>query len=94
VVRRYQAGEDLETAGADGVVVIAVAKGNAADLLHPQPPPLSTVAGCELLEPHDAVREALELEVAGGGAGVVEQQYRAALAREVVLEGQDLPAVA
>jgi hypothetical protein len=40
------------------------------------------------------VGEALELEIARRGAGVIEQQHGAALAGEVVLEGQDLPPVA
>jgi hypothetical protein len=94
VVARHQPREHLEAAGADGVVVIAVAEGDAAHLAHPQAPALAAVAGRELLQRQHAVGEALELEVAGGGARVVEQQHRAALAGEVVLEGQDLPPVA
>src|SRR3954471_21026210 len=91
---RHQPREDRQAAGGDPVVVVAVAEGDAAHLLHPQPPPLAAVPRGEILEGDHAVGEALELEVARGVARVIEQQHRAILAVEVVLQRQDLPPVA
>ena len=61
----------------DHVVVIAAAELHAAILDDAQPAALRAVLGIELLEQHDAVRDALHLQVVIGRGQVVEQHHRA-----------------
>ena len=86
--------EDVEPARLDDEVVVAAPVLLAPELRDPQPPPLGAVLGRELLQAHDAVGDALELQVLRLGRQVVEQEHRAFPADEELLQGEDLPAVA
>jgi len=57
---------DFQSAAEDCVVVIAASAFDATKLDDPQPPPLGAIFGIELLQEHDAVRNALHLQVAIG----------------------------
>jgi hypothetical protein len=92
--RRDQARVDLEPAGADGEVVEAAAERDAAHLDHAHAPPLAAVLDRELLQEDDAVGDRMELEVVGVRGQIVQHHGGAAAAREEVLQGKNLPAVA
>src|SRR3712207_8004031 len=53
----------------------------------------SSEAGRVLVQGDDAMRDAVELKVAGLGGSIVQHKNRAGAAREEVLERQDLPPV-
>ena len=89
-----QARKYRQTAPSDHIVVEAAAKRGAAIFDHPQAPALGAVLGAEVLQCDHAVRNAQDLQVVFGGGQVVEQDYRAPFAREVLLEREDLPPVA
>ena len=59
VVRRHQPGKDPQAAPTDGEIVIAAPIGPAANLHHPEPPPLGAVLEGKLLETDDSVGDAL-----------------------------------
>ena len=71
--RGDQPRKDLEPASADDVVVIATAKLHASVFDDAEPATLGAVLGIQLFEQHDAVRDALHLQVAFGRGQVVEQ---------------------
>jgi hypothetical protein len=56
-----ETGEDLEATLPDDVVVIAASKPDATILHDPQPAALGAVLWIQLLEQHDAMRDALNL---------------------------------
>ncbi len=89
-----QSREHLEPAGMNHVVVIAATELDAAVFHNPQPAPLRPIIGLQLLQPHDAVRDALHLEIVVGRRHVVEQDHGAVAGREKLLERQNLPAIA
>ncbi len=94
MLARDEPRKDVDSPAPDGVVVKAAAEAHAAVLDDQEPPPLGAVLRVQLLQPHHAVRDALDLQVVGGAGQIVQQQHRAAPAGEELLEGEDLPAVA
>ena len=93
---RRAAGRHPDPPALDDEVVVAAAVVDAAQLRDPQAPALAPrTRASQLLQAHDPVGEALQLQVRPSADGqVVEQEHRAAPADEVLLERQDLPAVA
>jgi len=89
-----ETGKDLEATLPDHVVVIATAKLDAAILHDPQAAALGPILWIQLLEQHDAMRDALNLQVAIGGCQVVEQQDRTLARREELFERENLPTIA
>ena len=75
-------------------VVITAAKRHAAQLADAQPAPLGAVLIRELLEHDDAVRDALQLIVFRPAGAIVEHQDRAVAAGEILLQRENLPAIA
>ncbi len=94
MLQRDQAGEDLHAACRDGEVVVAAAEALAAVLGDAQAPPLGPVLGCHPLQVDNTLGDAVDGLVHDVGGEVVEHQHGGPLAGEVVLERQDLPAVA
>src|SRR6185312_1525670 len=94
VLGRDQSWIDLHTAGPDGEVVVAAADRLAAILGDSQPTPLGAERRCELLETDDAMDDAVRGLVAILGRAIVEHYHGGAMAREVVLECEDLAPVA
>jgi hypothetical protein len=74
--------------------VIAATELDAAVFHDPEPPPLRPVFGIQLFEPHDAVRDALHLEIVVDRRHVVEQDHGAVASRKKLLERQNLPPIA
>ena len=91
---RDEAWVDAQAAALDLEVVIATAVPDAAHLDDVQPPSLRAEPGQRLFERDDAVRDAVQLEIAARPALVVEEQHGAGARREEVLERQDLAAIA
>ena len=89
-----EARKHLHAAFRDDEVVKAAPERLAAILDHPQAAALGAIVGRQLLQADHPMGEAVNGLVVGVGGQVVEQQHRRALAREVVLHGQDLAAVA
>ncbi len=85
---------DRQPARADRKIVVAAAVADAAHLHDAQPAAFRAKARSGLFERDHAVRDAVQLQVAGLGGPVVEHQHRAGPARKEVLQGQYLPAVA
>ena len=74
--------------------MIAAAKAPAAIFEHAHPPPLGAIVGRQLLEPDDAMRDAVDGLVVLLGGQIVEHQHGRILPREIMLQRQDLPPVA
>ena len=85
--------EHNDAAGSEDVVVISAAEFHAATLEHAQAATLPAVLRMQLLEQHDAVRNAAHLHIVVVSRQVVEQQYRAGARRKVVLQRENLSAV-
>ena len=85
-----ETGKDLEATLPDHVVVIAAAKLDAAILHDPQAAALAPILWIQLLEQHDAMRDALNLQIAIDGCQVVEQQDRTVARREELFERENL----
>ena len=86
-------GKIAQSAGRDDEVVIAALKADAAHLDDAEPAPLGAVLRRELLERDDAVRQALQLEVARLRRPIVEQQHGAVASDEELLQAEDLPPI-
>ena len=69
-------------------------RGHAAILHDAQPAARPAVVERQLLEQDDAVRQALQLQVAAARGEVVEQEHRAVAPGEELLEREDLTAIA
>ncbi len=91
---RHQARKHLNAAGRDVEVVIAAAKALAAAFGDAQPAPLGTVIGRELVQMDHAVRDGVDRAVGALGGEVVERDHGRFVAGEVVLQAENLPAVA
>ena len=92
---RHDPGIDLDAGpGPDREVVVAVGEGDAAHLLHLDAPPRQPVFRQLLLQADDAVRQALELQVAAEGAAGVDQHGGDAAVGDVGLEAEQLAPVA
>ena len=68
--------------------------GRAAHLLHLDAAPRGAELHRQALERDDAVADAVQLQIGRAAGEVVEQQHRAVLAGEVLLESEDLAPVA
>src|SRR5262245_31320334 len=93
MLSRDEAGKGVESAAANHVVVETATKIAAAILGHLQPTAQCAEGRYEVLEEQRAVCDALHLQVMRLGSEVVQEQHRALLSREVLLERQDLTAV-
>jgi hypothetical protein len=91
---RHQAREDYNATGTDGEVVVAATESLRAILDHAQAPALGAVVRGRLLQQDDAVRDTVHRLVERVGREVVEHEHGDAVAREIVLERQDLAPVA
>ena len=87
-------GEHVQPAPADDVIVIAGPEVAAPQLDHLQPPPHGSIVRRMVLQADHPVGQAVQADVPGLAGLVVEEQDGALLPAEVLLEGQDLPAVA
>jgi hypothetical protein len=94
VFRGDDARIDLQPAGLDGEVVIAAAEPPAAIFDDPHPAALGAVFGGQFLQLDHAVGDAVHGLVVDVGGQVVEHQDRGAVLGEIVLQRQDLAAVA
>ena len=63
-------------------------------LHHPYPAPFRAVVGRQFFQADHAVGDAVHGLVEGFGGQVVQQQHRGVIAHEVMLDRQDLPAIA
>ena len=79
---------------ADDEIVVAATKALRAILHDPKPPALGAIVRRQFLQPDDAVSDAVHRLVERVGRQVVEQQHGRAVAREIMLERQDLAAIA
>jgi hypothetical protein len=93
VLGRNQPGEDVDSAGANGVVVVSTAIENPAHLHHTQLAPLRPIVERQLLQQQHAMRQAPQLEIAILTGTVVQQKNGRAAVGEEVLEPEDLSAV-
>jgi len=89
-----QAREDGQAAAADDVVVEAALELAPAQLEHPQSPSVAAKHQRLLLQPHDAVRKAVQAGLLDFLGHVVEEEGGAVEFGQEVLQGQDLAAVA
>lgn len=89
-----QAWEHRYAAGLDDEVVEAAAILDAAHLDDPQASALGAVLLRGLFKRDDAMGDAVQLQVARIGTAVVKHQDGAVTGREILLQGQDLPAIA
>ena len=94
VLGRNEPREHANAAGRDNEVVIAAAIALAAIFDDPQPAPLGAIFGRQLLEPDHAVRDAVHGPVVGLARQIVEHQHGRSAAREIMLQRQDLAAIA
>src|SRR5205823_638079 len=81
-------GEHHEAPRLDGIIVVAAAKPNAANLAHPKPATLGTIFERQLLEAHDAVGQAAKLQVALL-ATIIEKENGRLATHEELLESED-----
>ena len=72
--RRNKAWEDFDPASLNNEIVIAPAKINSAHFLHSKTPTFCTIIKRELLQSHDAMGNAVELNVAFSRGEIVKQQ--------------------
>src|SRR6185369_665478 len=89
-----QTWKDVEAAAADGEIVEAAAVGLAAIFDHPQPAAVGAIGWRELLEAQNAMGNRVHGLVQRLGGEVVEHQHGRAVAGEIVLQHQDLAAIA
>ena len=85
---------DVETARANRQIVVTAAKRYAAHFADAQSAAFRAELARVLLEHDDAVRHRLDLITLATAGAVVEPQHRAVTAAEILLERQDLAAVA
>ena len=89
-----QTGKHDQAPRPDRRIMVPPHEGHAAHLDDFQPSPCDAVLNRLLIQPDDAMRQALELRVAFGAAVVVDEQHSARTPREELLEGENLPAIA
>ena len=94
MLARHQPREYIDATTPHGEIVIAAAIGLAAILDHPQAAALGAIGRRQFLEPDHAMGNRVDGLVIGVAGQVVEQQHRGAIAGEIMLEQQDLPAIA
>lgn len=87
-------GKNHDSAALDDEVVIATAKVDAAELRDPQSPPLRPVERSQLFHGHYAMSQALQMTVGVRSGEIIEQEHGTAPPRKVLLERQDLAAIA
>src|SRR5579872_919422 len=92
-----QSREDTQSPRLDDVVVVTLTEAHRTHFHDPQPPARSAVFRGELLHFDHAVGEAEHMRIAPQAAAihlVIQQQYRAALPGELLLQSQELPTIA
>ena len=94
MLRGDQPRENAHAAGRDDEIVKAAPIALATIFDDPQPPPVGAIFGRQLLQPDDAVRDAVHGLVVGFGRQVIEHQDGRSASREIMLQRQDLAAVA
>jgi hypothetical protein len=87
---RHKPGEYLDASRFNNEVVIAAPKLDAAHFLDAQATTFRAIIECKLLQDNDAVRDAVQLNVALLRRKIVQQKHRAATACEEVFESQHL----
>ena len=90
----HQAWKHMHAVAHDGEVVKAATVFLAPVLHHPDTPPFGAVVGGQFLQADHAVGHAVHGFVEGLGGQVVEQQHGGVVTHEVMLDREDLPAVA
>ncbi|MNI36541.1 hypothetical protein D3C73_905950 [compost metagenome] len=91
---RYQAREDVYAILQDCEVVKAAAVLLTTVLDHTHPSPLGAIVRGQFFQANHPVRNAVHGFVQGLGCQIVQQQQRGVVTHEVMLDRQDLPAVA
>ncbi len=91
---RNQARKHLHAAMSDGEVMIAAAKTLAATFCDTQPPAIGAVSRRELIEVDHTMGDAVNGTVGAFGREIVQRDDGGFVPREIVLQGQDLTAVA
>ena len=91
---REQPRKDLQSAGSNGVIVIAAPKFNPAHLRHAQPSPLRAIVEPQLLQSDDAVYDAVELKIVALRRHVVDHQHRRMPRPQEVLQRENLSPIA
>src|SRR6185312_15570741 len=86
--------EDPQAPALDGEVVLAGDEVDAPQLQHLEAAAGQAILRSNPVELDDAVGEALQLSIATLRGAVVEEEHGGIAGRELLLEGQDLPAVA
>src|SRR5215213_7889883 len=94
VLGRDEAWKDIDSAGGDREIVIAAAVFLSTVLENAQAPPLGAVGRRKLFKPDDSVRDAVNRLVGRFRRQVIEQQDRGAVAREIMLDREQLAAIA
>ena len=93
MLRRDQSREHGHATCFDGHVVIAAAEALAAILDHPQPTPVGTIIGSQLLEPDDAMRDAVHGLVVRVAGEVIEHHDGRSVPCEIMLQRQHLTSI-
>src|SRR4030095_15747615 len=93
VLRGDQAWEHVEPTTLDRVVMKTAPERATAILRHTETAPQVAERGHAVFEKQRAMRDAQHLQVVFGSRQVVEQKHGAVLAREVLLQREDLPAI-
>src|SRR4051812_2421923 len=91
---RDQPRKDLHASGGNDEVVKAAAIMLPAIFQDAQTAALRAVSGREFLQKDDAVSDAVDGLVVLVGCQIVQQQYGHVMARKVMLQRKDLPAIA
>src|SRR3979490_3217377 len=94
MLRRDEARKHLDAALHDHEVVISAAEALSPTLDDPQPTALAAIDRSEMIEMNDAVRDAVDGAVGGLGGEIVEHDDSGIVLGEVVLERENLAAVA
>ncbi len=94
VLRGHEARVNFHAAPLDGVVVKSLAEPRTAQLLHFQPASFDAVLPLHAFHQDHAVSDALELQIVSFGGAIIQQQHGAFASRKVLLQTQNLPAIA
>src|SRR5690348_8903908 len=89
-----QTREQADAVRTDREVMVAAAKGLGPTFDDANPPPLAAIGPRQLIEMDDAVRDAVHGAVNGLGGQIIEQHDRRLVAREIMLQREDLAPVA
>jgi hypothetical protein len=91
---REQPRIDLQSAGSNGVIVIAAPKFNSAHLRHAQPSPLRAIIERQRLQSDDAVHDAVKLKILALRDHVIDHQHFERREPQEVLQRENLSPIA